>query len=179
MSEQPLTTPIEDTVAKVAGEVAVGEDLRFQRHWWTFERLIWGAFVIVIICDLLGAFGDGWLAEGTASTPDRALTIDYERIERASTPSTMTLHFGPGAIRDGRVKVFVSDSIVQGLGAQRVSPQPAISGIGANGISYTFPATTGPADVQIGLQPTKPGLQDLEVRVPGEPPISTSVFVMP
>lgn len=176
---KPLTTPVEDTVPKVGGEVAVGENLDFQRKWWVFERLAWGAFLLLIVCDLLGLFGQGWLAKAKANTPDRALSLDYERIERAGTPSVIALHFGPQAIRNGRVQVYVSDSVVKGLGAQRISPEPAVSSVGAGGISYTFSATTSPAQVQIQLQPTNAGRHAFRIETPGEPPIDAAVFVMP
>jgi len=179
MAEQPFTTPVEDTVPKLDGEVAVGEDLDFQRRWWKFERIIWSVFLIVIVCDLLGMFGHGWLAKAKVRAPDGSLTIEYERIERANTPSTMTLHIGPNAIRDGHVKVFVSDSIVQSLGAQRVAPQPAESVIGQGGILYTFLTTTGPAEIQIQLQPVLPGPHSFRIQIPNSPAIEASVFVMP
>lgn len=88
-----FTSPVEDSVPRV-GDVAVGEDLDFQRRWWRFERVVWTVFVIVLVCDLLGLFGRGWLAKAKRATPDHTLTLDYERVERASTPSVMTLHFG-------------------------------------------------------------------------------------
>jgi hypothetical protein len=179
MAKQPFTTPVRDTVPKVDDTVAVGEDLRFQRRWWTFEKLIWKVFLVLIIADLLGLFGHGWLAKGKASTPDGALSIDYERVERASTPSTMTLHFGPGAIRDDRIRVHVSNTVVKGLGAQRIAPQPATSAIGEDGIDYEFPATGSPAQVEIQLQPTTPGLQTFRIRIPDRPAIEARVLIMP
>jgi hypothetical protein len=179
MTQQPSTSPVEDSVPKVGGEVAVGENLPFQRRWWMFERFIWGFFFVLIVCDLLGLFGQGWLAKARATVPDGALRVDYERIERASTPSTMTLHFGPTAIQNGRVQVYISDSIVKGLGAQRISPQPAISAIGDKGISYTFAATHSPAEVDIQLQPSGVGPHAFRIETPHEPPIAASIFVMP
>ena len=94
MTRGSFLNPVEDSVPKVDDEIAVGEDLEFQRRWWRFEKLVWTVFLIVIVCDLAGLFGRGWLAKAEASTPDRALTVSYERIERANTPSTMTLRFG-------------------------------------------------------------------------------------
>ena len=41
MFEAEFSKPIADSVAKVDGEVAVGEDLEFQRKWWKFERATW------------------------------------------------------------------------------------------------------------------------------------------
>ena len=171
-------TPIDDTVPKV-DELAVGEDLGFQRRWWRFERAIWGVFLVIILCDLVGLLGHGWLADAKATSPDGTLAIDYERIERGNSPSTMTLHFGPAAIHDGHVQVFVSNSIIRELGAQRISPQPALSAVGAGGVTYLFSATSGPADVQFQLEPTEPGMHRFHVAAPSEPAVDARVFVLP
>ena len=179
MPQQPFTKPIEDSVEKSGGKVAVGEDLKFQRKWWRFERIVWSLFVVLIICDVLGVFGRGWLANAQRATPDGALRLEYERIERASTPSVMTLHFGPAAIRNGRIQFYISDSIVKPLGAARISPQPAVSTVGNDGISYIFPATQSPADVQISLEPTAPGAHTFRIQMPGEAPIEGNIVVMP
>jgi len=175
---EPSVTPVDDTVPKV-DELAVGEDLAFQQRWWRFERFIWGVFLLVIMCDIAGLLGHGWLADAKASTPDRSLAIDYERIERGSSPSTMTLHFGPIAIHHGHVPVFVSDSVIRELGAQRISPQPAVSAIGSGGVTYLFSATGGPADVQFQLEPNVPGLHHFRISVPGEPAIEARVLELP
>lgn len=179
METQPRTVPVEDTVPKVSGELAVGENLQFQRRWWTFERIIWPIFVIIVLFDLLGGLGHGWLAKARAGTPGGALTLDYERIERANSPSTMTLHFGPAAITAGRIQVYVSNSVVETLGAQRIAPQPATSSIGQDGITYTFPASAGPADVQIQFQPSDPGIHRFRIDVPNVTSISARVLVLP
>lgn len=179
MAEQPFTSPVQDSVPEVNHELAVGEDLAFQRRWWRFERVIWAFFLLVIIADLLGLFGRGWLAQATIAVPDGTLSVDYERIERTNTPTSMTLHFSASAIRNGQVTVTASESIVDKLGAQRVAPQPASSTIGASGITYVFPATTAPATVRIQLQPAAPGLHRFRLQVPGEPAIQARVLVMP
>ncbi len=179
MSPQAASTPVEDSVPKVAGDVAVGEDLEFQRKWWRFENVVWSVFLLILICDVLGLFGRGWLAKAHAATPDHALTLDYERTERASTPSVMTLSFSSAAIHDGKIQFFVSDSLVKPLGAQRISPQPSVSAVGNGGISYTFAATQAPATVQIALEPSFPGAHPFRLQLPGEPPIDAKIFVMP
>ena len=179
----PFSTPVEDTVPKIGNEVAVGENLEFQRRWWRFESAVWFFFLLILICDLLGLFGRGWLAKANRSTPDHALTIDYERIARASTPSVMTLHFNADAIHDHQVRLYVSDSIVKPLGAQRISPQPSRSAVGQDGITYTFPATAAPATIQIALEPSFPGSHPFQIRLlhgdatQGE--VNASVFVVP
>jgi hypothetical protein len=175
----PETTSVEDSVPRVGNELAVGEDLEFQRRWWRFERIIWILFLCILVCDMLGLFGRGWLARAQRSTPDKALTLDYERFERASTPSIMTLKFGPDAVKDGNIQVYVSDDVVKWLGAQRVSPQPAVSHVGSGGITYTFAAGPAPATVQIELEPSFPGLHRFRVQLRDSSPIEGDVFVFP
>ena len=183
MSAPPLLTPIQDSVPKVGKEIAVGENLDFQRKWWRLERIIWIFFLLVLICDLLGLFGRGWLAKATRATPDGSMKLDYERIERADTPSIMTFHFGPNAIHDGKIQLYVSESITRPLGAQRIAPQPLISAVGNGGNTYTFSATEAPATVQIELQPSFPGMHTFQVQLlsstSASAPIDASVFVVP
>lgn len=176
---QPFRRPVVDSVPKVADEVAVGEGLNFQRKWWKFERIIWLLFLVVLICDVLGLFGRGWLAKAKLSTPDHSLTVDYERVERAGTPSIMTLHFGPAAERNGHIQVFVGNEVIRGLGARRISPQPASSVLTDGGITYTFAAGSTPTIAEIALQPMFPGGHEIRIQVPGSQPIQAHVFVMP
>ena len=64
MAKEKLLDPLKgDEVPKVDNAVAVGEDLEFQERWWTFERVIWSFFALILLADMLGAFGRGWLAK--------------------------------------------------------------------------------------------------------------------
>ena len=81
------TTPVQDSVPKVANELAVGEDLDFQRKWWRFEKIVWVLFLIIVLLDIAGVFGRGPVAKAHARTSRGLMTIDYQRIERFSTPS--------------------------------------------------------------------------------------------
>jgi hypothetical protein len=179
MTTAPHVSPVEDSVGKVNDSIAVGENLQFQQKWWKFEQLIWGLFIVILLCDLLGLFGRGWLSKASTSTPDGDMKLEYERFERAGTPSIMTFTFASGAIHNGKIELFVSDSVVKPLGAQRVSPQPATSVVGADGITYSFPASVGPAVIQIALEPSFPGRHPFRVRLVGSKPIDVSVLVFP
>ena len=175
----PLTKPVEDSVPKVDNTVAVGEDLEFQRRWWKFEHIIWIVFSLILVADVLGAFGRGYLAKAELHAPDGSLNVKYERVERASTPSIMTLQFGPTAIQNGAIHLFISESLIKELGTQRISPQPASSVIGDNGVTYTFPITNPPATVELSLQSSFPGRQHFSLQIPGSEPLSATVFVVP
>jgi len=173
------TKPVEDTVSKVNNEIAVGSDLEFQRRWWTFERVLWIFFDCVIVADVLGCFGRGPVAKAHASLPDRSMQVSYERIERYGSPSIIRIDFGPNAVHDGKVQLWVSESVVKGLGNQRISPQPVESVIGNGGITYTFPASGPPASVQFALEPTSPGRYEIGLRLSDSQPLRLGVFVFP
>ena len=179
MMAQPFTKPVQDSVPKVAGDVAVGENLAFQRKWWRFERIIWVIFLVVLVCDGLGLFGHGWLSKTQRFTADRALTLDYEWVERANTPSIMSMRFSGEAIHNGHIEVFVSENVIKPLGAQHISPQPLLSTLSAGGITYTFPASSAPAVAEIILQPSYPGSHKIRIQARGSDPIEATVFVVP
>jgi hypothetical protein len=171
--------PVEDTVAKVDDSVAVGEDLDFQRRWWKFERVVWIFFGLIVVCDLLGVFGRGYMAKAERKTADQSVDLHYDKIERANTPSIMSVKFGPSAIRNGEVRLFVSTSVVNELGAQRVVPQPAASAVGLGGVTYTFPVAGLPVTVDIALAPSYPGVHAFTLGVPGSEMVTAKVTVLP
>jgi hypothetical protein len=180
------TAPVKDSVAKVGNELAVGEDMKFQRRWWRFEKAVWVVFVLIVLLDLAGAFGRGPLANAHANTRGGTMVVNYERIERFSTPSILTIHFGPSAVENGKIQLWVSDSVVKELGNQRVVPEPLSSVIGNGGILYTFASTAKPDSVQFALQPSRPGIAHFQLQVPeatlDSPPrdeFDAKVIVMP
>jgi hypothetical protein len=173
------TEPVRDSVAKVNDELAVGSDLQFQRRWWKFERGVWIFFTLLIGLDILGVFGRGPLAKARLHASDGSAEVTYERVERHGTPSILTVHFGPGVVEDGKVRLWVSDDLIRDLGNQRVSPQPESSTLEHGGIIYTFPAGAPPLAARFSLQPTSIGRAAIAFEIPGHKRFSTNIFVMP
>ena len=167
------------SVSKTDNAVAVGEDLAFQEKWWKFERVIWVFFLLVIVADALGLFGQGWLAHTRLQQPGSALDIKYDRIARETTPSQVTVRFAPDAAEGNTVRLFVSDSAIDDLGNQRIAPQPLTSAVGNGGVTYTFPYTGNPSSVLFSLEPSKPGVFHFTMAVPGHQPASARVVVLP
>ncbi len=179
MAAPSATKRLSDTVPKVNDELAVGEDLEFQRRWWTFENGVWILFALIVLLDLAGAFGRGPLAKAHAQAPDGSISVQYERIERFSTPSRLLVTFGPSAIHDGKAQLWASESLLKTLGNQRVSPQPTLSQVGDGGVLYTFDASKLPASAEFALQPLSAGSHFLDLRVPGAQELKLKIFVMP
>jgi hypothetical protein len=179
MSGTTFTKPIEDSVEKVDGEVAVGEDLAIQRKWWKFERATWIFFGLILILDVAGLFGRGPLAKAQRAAPDGSMNVRYDRIERTGTPTILTVDIGSSAIKNGRVLLYVSHSMLKELGAQRVIPAPERTVIGNAGLTYSFPVSSLPASVEFALEPTGPGLRHVTIQVPDRTPVSFDIFVVP
>jgi hypothetical protein len=179
MATESFTKPVENSVAKVNDEVAVGEDLEFQRKWWRFENAAWVIFTLIIVLDVSGLFGRGPLAKAQRRTADGTIDVKYERIERTDSPSIMTIQFGPSAIQDGKIHLYISNSLVKALGTQRVIPAPQDSLIGEGGLTYTFSASKPPASVDLALQPAGPGLFDFTIGVVGADRVHARVVVVP
>ena len=179
MQAAPKTMPVKDTVSKVNNEFAVGSDLEFQRRWERFERVIWIVLTIFILLSLAGVFGRGPAANATLKASDGSMEVRYERVQRFSTPSVLTIDFPEASIRDGAIQVWASDGLVKPLGAQRVVPQPLRSEIGNGGILYTFPATSSPASVEFQTQPSALGRSELKLHVPGKADVVLRIYVVP
>jgi hypothetical protein len=179
MVTETFSKPVEDSVARVNDEVAVGEDLNFQRKWWRFESVTWVVFTLIIILDLAGLFGRGPIAKAERHSADRTIDVQYERIERTDSPSILTIRFAQSAIQDGMIRLYISDSLVKGLGTQRVIPAPLSSIVGDGGLTYTFPASKAPASIDLALEPAGPGIYDFAVGVAGAAPVRAKVFVVP
>lgn len=179
MANEAETRPVGDDVPRVDGKVAVGEDLQFQRKWWRFEKVIWSVFVLLLLADLSGLLGRGPLANAERDTADGSLHVKYERVQRENTPSIMTILPAQGAVHAGELQLYVSDSIVKQLGAQRIIPAPKTSRVGNGGVTYTFPATTTPITVQIELKPSFIGTHVFDVGVPGSDILHAKTFVLP
>jgi hypothetical protein len=179
MATVSFAKPVEDSIARVNNEVAVGEDLDFQRKWWRFENFIWMLFTVIIVLDLAGLFGRGPIAKAERRSADGTIDVKYERIERTDSPSMLEIHFAQSAINNGKINVYVSESLVKELGAQRVIPAPRESAVGCGGLTYTFAATRAPATVSLALEPAGPGIYDFTIGVVGAQPVHAKVVVVP
>lgn len=177
MKQQPYKQAVEDSIVKINDEVAVGEDLEFQERWWKFERIAWSFFTVVLLCTCAGLLGRGPLA--VAHLQDGYMRVQYERIARSGTPNMMEIKFTSAAIQNGRVHLYVSDSVPKELGSQRVTPSPLETSAGNDGLTYTFAATAPTAAVKIMLQPDGPGVIPLTIGIAGQPALHTSVIVLP
>lgn len=175
-----ITDPIASTqFPRVDSSVDVGEDLGFQERWWRFEHLLWIFFTLVLVADALGVFGEGPLAKAKLNVPGSGMVVDYERVERTSTPSELRIHFGRDAVQNGSIGLYVNEAVVKGLGASRVIPEPQSSAVQEGGIQYLFPSDANPNELDFQLKPSAPGVFWFYLQVAGHTPVKARVLVMP
>jgi hypothetical protein len=179
MAGRPISKPVESKIAKVDNEVAVGENLDFQRKWWRFENAIWILFTLIILCDLAGLFGRGPLAKAERRAADGSIDVYYERVERTESPSILTVRFGQSAIHAGKINLYISNSLVKELGTQRVIPAPQSTIVGDGGLTYTFLASHVPASIDLALEPAGPGIYHFIIGVPDAARVQAKVIVVP
>ncbi len=171
--------PVGDDVSKIDGRISVGEDLGFQRRWWRFEKIVWSFFVLILLADLSGILGRGPLANAKMQTADGSLHVKYERVLRENTASIMTVLPQASVVRDGKLQIFVSDSVLKQFGAERIIPQPELSTVGGGGVTYTFPASGNPMTIQFELKPSFIGKHTFQVGIPGGESLQSSSVVLP
>lgn len=173
------TQSVGDSVPKVDDEIAVGEDLDFQRKWWRFERRVWIAFTALIILALAGVFGRGPLAKASIHAGDGSMSLSYDRIQRTGTPSVLRVELDKPPVQNGEIHILASESIARELGAQRIIPQPQSTMIGEGGYTYTFPVSTLPAAIELALEPTGPGRFVFKISIPGGTGLEGHIIVLP
>lgn len=180
MSSPARTTPVQDTIPKIENQLAVGEDLEFQRRWWRFEHIIWIVFTAIIALDLAGFMGRGPLSKAHTRTQDGSMHITYDRFERFQTPSILTIHFGTNAVHDGKIQLWVSQSVIKALGNQRIIPEPESSVLFNQGMLYTWQANAHPDSAEFALEPSEPGVYQFTLILPAlNDQISRRVIVWP
>lgn len=152
----------------------------FQRRVWAVERAAWLGLALVVGAGLLGALGRGGpLSDAEATTPDGALRIRYERVQRllASTIIQVeALRPPPG----GTLELRLGQDILDGWQLQDMTPPPAASRGEAGALVLGFAVAAGGAPVVVLVaRPNRMGLATVTVSAGGGPAARLRVLVWP
>jgi hypothetical protein len=148
--------------------------MRFQRRTWLIERIGWLVLALIVLLALLGLFGSGFLSKRSVGAG--ALTIHYERFQRATRLVQFTFHFAPSPRSERRLRL--NAAFQKTYEVSSIQPPPARSN--ADGVNLTFAVPVGgPADVVIWAHPRAYGTTQIEIRADDEPPLTFSAFVYP
>lgn len=163
------------------GGLQLEQDLDFQRREWRAERLGWALMLIAAVAALLGLLGPGPASWVTAGEKGGALWVEYHRFERFKAPTALTVHVGPGAIRDGKVRVHISQSLMEPLDMATVTPQPDAVEAQGDQLIYTFAVAPSDAPTSLSFSGTthKFGWWEGEVGLVGGPAYAIGTMIYP
>lgn len=139
---------------KRVGDLEVGQDLKFQRRMWLIQRVAWVVWALLLLTALAGLLGPGPLSRATAGERGSLLWVEYNRYERYQAPVILRAHIGPGAGRDGRVRLSLNRAYVENVELQGIHPEPSSTQAGPDQFVYVFelPDTQQPTAITFHLR---------------------------
>ena len=156
----------------------VGEDLGFQRRVWRFQRLGWAGMAVFVLAGALGAFGDGPLADAASRSADGAVSVEWERIERAGRDSRLLIR--TTAAPDAPLVLRLEGGLADGVTVSSVEPEPAGASRapGRSWLRFDPPPGGGPAEIKLRLRSAAPGVVD-GVLALGDSAVPLRLYVLP
>jgi len=123
---------------KRVGDLEISQDLAHERREWMIERVGWAAMALLLSAALVGLLGPGPLSGATAGDGGSTLWVEYNRFERYQAPAMLRVHLGPGAARDGKVRLWLSRRYVENVELRHVDPEPDRVEVMHDRLIYTF-----------------------------------------
>lgn len=162
------------------GELEIDQDLQFQRRMWRIERVGWGAMAIILICAVMGLFGNGPLSRTTTQTGE-LFAVEYQRFGRYQAPMEMRLHLLAGFTKDDSLFFQLDRTFLSHVQIARITPQPALEQPTSDGIRFIYPVRVqdGSILVTISYQPEQIGMLKATLRADDTSPLSIRQFIYP
>lgn len=159
--------------------IEVDQDLDFQRKDWRFERIGWGAMLLVGVGAILGLFGQGPLSDATASAEDGSLRVEYQRFERHGSQSELTVFLRRAASTDTSVQLWIGDEFLRSVQLQQIVPEPERQISLGDRTLYEVAMRSDTGRVSFYVTPQRIGTRTLELGAPGRATLKRSQFVYP
>lgn len=163
MSKQPEKWP----------GLELDEHFQAQKRGWTIDRIGWVVMVVIVCTALLGAFGNGPL--GLASAGSDELKVRYNRFGRLGADLVLKVQMDRAAASQGEFGLWLSNSYLEGVRIDQISPSPDTEEPLDEGILYTFVAGGGDLQAEFDLTGDKIGVLEGAVGSSG-PEDSVSFF---
>ena len=119
-------------------EKVIGEDEKFQRHYWAVQRVGWVVLALMLVASLAGLFGPGLMGRAHAADAASRLRVEYERFERKQAESALRLEIGAGASQNGEARVWLSRGFLDRVQVHHVTPEPESVETAGGRVAYTF-----------------------------------------
>ena len=152
-----------------------------ERREWRIERIGWVVMAALLAAGLLGLLGYGPLSQVQAGEPG-TLSVDYDRLQRASAPSEYRFTVAPTLVRDGELRLRFDDTLLDEVDIKSIIPEPkqVRSGPGYTEFVFAMDAAEGPpARVQFQFQQATFGHVRGSVTADGAAPLVIDQFIYP
>jgi len=154
----------------------VREHMVFQRRTWIIQRIGWAILAAVCLTALTGLFGGGILSN--RAVQGAAMTIEYERFERATRLAHFGFHFTRTENKERHL--HLSRSFQDKFEITSIQPSPLRSVSTADGLELIFAvAPSVPNQVTIWARPHGYGSVAVEAHADDNPPSNFRVFIYP
>jgi hypothetical protein len=151
----------------------IREDIAFQARVWTAQRAAWIGFVLIPLLALSGVFAHGVLSERTAGGVP-PMSVDYEAFQRVTDLTRFVIHVAPA----GSSELRLGAPFQQTYEIESLTPQPARSTAGDDGLRMTFDHPGGPLSVVIWARPRRFGRLAFSADSGGTP-LTLNILVYP
>jgi hypothetical protein len=166
---------------KRVGSLEIGQDLDFQRREWRVQRIGWVVMGLIVLAALIGLTGNGVLARATVSDPAEMLRLEYARVDRVQSPSTLAVLIAGDAVVDEQVEMWVDREYLRGISIENVVPEPQEVRSAADGLVYVFAVDQPgePLTVSFDVRHTAFGAKSGRVALVDGPALDFAQFVYP
>lgn len=153
--------------------------MRHHRAGWRVERVGLAIIAIILMGALLGIFGDGPLSHGRSGSA-RAVSVEYERLLRASAPTEYRFHVDPSLATQGILDLRMDNSLVDLMQVDSIVPEPERQTAGPTYTAFSFRVEPGTSvTVVFRLRAATFGRHEGQVVVQGAPALSIDHFIYP
>ena len=122
-------------VERVRTSLQIQEDIDLHIKGWIFQRMGWALLLIILVCSLLGLFGNGILSEEIIVKDESS--IMFERYARRDNDAEMKIWTPQSS---GTIKVSLSPVFTKNFKVENMSPEPREQMIKNGFATYEFAA---------------------------------------
>lgn len=166
---------------KRVGDLALEQDLAFQRRSWRTQRVLRWLLLGVVACALAGVFGSGPFDRTQVSDEWGHLRVEYPRFARRLSDWELELRVGPEVVRGGEFQVWLDRSFTEHFQLERAVPEPERMSADGERLVVTFRREENPVPARISvlMKARRPGRGEARLGLVGGPELTLRHFVYP
>lgn len=151
----------------------------FQRREWRFVRVGWFLIALFVLGGLAGLLGPGPLSWATERGGGGLLTVEHQRVGHLEADDLLTMTLEPDAVTESTVTVVLSQSWVDAVDIDGITPQPDSETSTAAGLELEIATTPGtPLTIHVAYRPSAVGPADGSATIEGDR-VAFRQFIIP